>query len=122
VSDESILAATLANDVAAVRNRLAAGDDPNTRDDHGWTPLMYAAMRGQTEVARVLVEGGADVNVRAADGSGAVLKAALWRHDETAAFLRDRGADLDAADASGWTARQVLEQRRQQSAFKEEEV
>lgn len=60
--------AVQALDEAAVRARLAAGDDPNGTDSSGWTPLMYACnapdVREQrlTGIARVLLDAGAAPN------------------------------------------------------------
>lgn len=51
-------------DVAKVKEFLDAGMDPNTRFDTGITPLHAAAMRGQVEVAKLLVERGASLNLR----------------------------------------------------------
>lgn len=101
----------LSGDAGAIRDRLSEHADANARDERGWTALMLAAMSGHFEVVRALVEAGADVNARALDGSSALLEAAVWGHDEIAAFLTDRGGDPDAADARGWTARQVIDQR-----------
>ncbi len=50
-----LLAATLANDIAAVRHRLDAGDDPNLADDARNTALIYTARDGRTEIACLLL-------------------------------------------------------------------
>ena len=40
--------------IEAVKQHLAAGADVNAKDGGGWTPLHWAAARGQTEVAELL--------------------------------------------------------------------
>jgi ankyrin repeat protein len=42
--------------------RLRDGDDVNTKDNYGVTPLMWAAKAGHSEIARFLIRQGADVN------------------------------------------------------------
>ncbi|MGH2717410.1 MAG: ankyrin repeat domain-containing protein [Actinomycetota bacterium] len=50
-----VLDAARTGDVAAVSEWLRAGGDPDVRDLTGWTPLMAAAVRGQTAVVELLV-------------------------------------------------------------------
>jgi len=54
---------------------LANGAQVNVRDDHGCTPLHWAASFNKTEVAKVLLANGAQVNVRANDGDTALALA-----------------------------------------------
>lgn len=44
-------------------------NDVNTKDDHGNTPLYYAARHGNKEICEFLVRHGADVNERCTDGN-----------------------------------------------------
>jgi len=53
----------------------------------GWTPLMYAALRGQLEVASKLVEHGADVLAKNRRGRRARHFALEGGHKDTAKFL-----------------------------------
>jgi ankyrin repeat protein len=50
--------------VEAVRILLDLGLDPNSANREGRTPLMGAALKGRSEVIRLLVERGADLNQR----------------------------------------------------------
>ena len=43
---------------------LAAGADVNAKDNHGYTPLHWAADGGHKEVAELLIAKGADVNAK----------------------------------------------------------
>jgi ankyrin repeat protein len=52
--------AAVQNDIKAVSACLANGDDPDTADDGGWTPLISAASAGYAHVAGALIEAGAN--------------------------------------------------------------
>ena len=63
-------------DQKAVLLFLESGVDINTRDEHGWTPLMISTFNGREEVALLLIRSGADVNAKDTRG---VRAAALGR-------------------------------------------
>ena len=80
-------------DVEELRRLADAGADVNSRDKHGQTGLMLAAMRGHTEVVRLLVERGADLNVTAKYKLSALMLAVLNNHTEIVHVLAEAGAD-----------------------------
>jgi len=45
----------------------------NERNEDGRTPLMFAAINGETECAKELLQHGADVNATAHDGGTALM-------------------------------------------------
>lgn len=55
-----IIESIKAGDLAAIEALIAAGADLHQRDEHGWTPLNWAAGTGNTTMVRALVEAGAD--------------------------------------------------------------
>ena len=64
---------------AAVDLILAAGADPATADDDGWTPLHTAGMAGHADLARRLVAAGAPVEADAyGKEGGSALSYALF--------------------------------------------
>ena len=68
---EGLCHAIAEGSAADVRQSLAGGADPNEIEEVGdVTPLMYAAIRGDLQIVKALVEGGADVNALASDLSG----------------------------------------------------
>jgi ankyrin repeat protein len=69
----------------------------------GSTALLFAAMSGDVESARLLLDRGADANDIAADGNSALVLAAFQGHGAVARLLLDRGADPNAAGA-GYSA------------------
>ncbi|HEV2424973.1 MAG TPA: ankyrin repeat domain-containing protein [Terriglobia bacterium] len=62
---------------------LGNGADPKVADDHGQTPLHWAAIGGQREAARILLKGKAPLEVKNVYG-GTVLDQAVWSalHDD----------------------------------------
>lgn len=71
-------------------------------DDHGITPLMYAAEIGSVDAMRLLLDRGADVNAQNAFGSTALM----WSVSDPAKvrLLLDHGAQVNTAAKSGRTA------------------
>ena len=51
-------------DVAGIQAELDKGVNVNAKTSKGWTPLHYAAQRGQKEVANLLFTRGADANAQ----------------------------------------------------------
>jgi uncharacterized protein len=85
-------------DVKAVRNRLSAGDLPDTVDEQtGESVLAIAAELGNLAAVRTLLEGGADPNFLGA--TAWPLQSAAGRgHAEVVELLLDYDADVDAED------------------------
>ncbi len=80
-------------------DQKASADTP---DNHGITPLMYAAEIGSVAAMRLLLDRGADVNAQNAFGSTALM----WSVSDPAKvrLLLDRGAQVNTAANSGRTA------------------
>ncbi len=76
-----------------VRECLAAGADPNARNERGWTPLQYAAWKGNAAAINALLAGGADPNARDKDGDTPLHYAAWNGHAAAVDTLLDGGAD-----------------------------
>ncbi|HUR47096.1 MAG TPA: ankyrin repeat domain-containing protein [Candidatus Saccharimonadales bacterium] len=81
---------------------LDAGAAVNGRDAAGNTPLMLAAVYGDNNCVRLLVDRGADVNATNKAGASALMRAA---HDaQKVRYLVDHGADINARSALGNSA------------------
>jgi len=82
-------------DLVAIRKLVESGADINIRNDHGWTPLMAATVRGRVPIIEYLLSKGADVKpVNNADAS-ALAYAALSGECRAIQILLDAGAPLD---------------------------
>ncbi|MFL6230444.1 MAG: ankyrin repeat domain-containing protein [Pyrinomonadaceae bacterium] len=91
-------------DVDEVEFLLASGSAVNAKDSEGWTPLMWATVKGYAEIARVLLTAGADVHTRNNKGWTALRLAVSLNDTELARPLIDAGADVNDRDLKGSTA------------------
>ena len=94
--------AAASGDTTLVASLLANGADVNAKVD-GVTALMAAAVTGQTEAARMLIEHGADPNVIGPLGNTALMGAVGRNHVATAGALIAAGANVNAKDVDGST-------------------
>lgn len=77
-------------------------------DEHGTTPLQYAAFRGWIDICELLISKGADVNAKTHDqGYTALMFAAISNHKSVAKLLLDNEADVDYTNMIGRTASQM---------------
>ncbi len=82
--------AATSRNLEVVRLVLAAGADPNARQNHGWTPLHSAANHGGVEMVRVLLEHGADPALANDNGQTALDIARAGKHADVIALLEQR--------------------------------
>jgi uncharacterized protein len=62
--------------LARARESIARGASVEVTDRSGFTPLLWAAAGGQTEMVRLLLDAGAAADRRASDGTSALMAAA----------------------------------------------
>ena len=88
------------------QGEAAMSDDVNTQSGGGgWTKLHRAALAGQYEEVRRLVERGADVNIKTKFGWTAVMLAAWGGHGDIVEYLHQAGAaDINIKAKGGYTA------------------
>jgi cytohesin len=87
------------------------------RDEHGWSPLHYAAAKGEPESCWTLLQQGADANIRTGKpvkdgplrkdwywdpGDTPLLLAAEKGQVEAVKILMEGGAQVDLANVTGW--------------------
>lgn len=90
------------NTVEMVNLLLSYGADPEDSDSSGGTALMAAALAGNSEVARILLEKGAKPNARQQDGSTALNMACYFEGQaDTLRVLLNSQADPNLADDQG---------------------
>ena len=108
-TDLSIWQAASTGNVAAVEEYLAKGADINAQDGvYGVTPLSWAALLGQTQMAELLIQRGANVNSKNRDGATPLHVAAFLGQDEVAKLLVQKGANTNVRSNAGMTAVDVL--------------
>jgi ankyrin repeat protein len=65
--------------------------DPNSTDDHGRTPLSYAASEGYTLIVKALLNAGGDRSIKDNDGKTAEERAVEAGNYMIARLIRDFG-------------------------------
>src|SRR4030095_3393671 len=89
-----------AGGIMTTRAELSAAEEYG----HGHTPLMRAALDGNTEKVKELIQQGADVNERDDNGRTALMFAVINTHYETMKLLLEYGADVNVKSNPGGTA------------------
>lgn len=90
--------------VTIAKALLDGGADPNRMHEGGMAPLHWAALRGKTEIAEVLLAHGAAVNAPSKKKGLSPLHLALREgRKDVGALLIAKGADVNAKDKAGHT-------------------
>ena len=74
-------------DLAYAQKVLSMNFDPNLLSDYGYTPLQYAAMRGNAQMVELFIRKGADVGILSKDGESAMELALKMGHTQAAKVL-----------------------------------
>jgi len=92
---DQLTSAIFGSQVARVASLLRRGAPVNGADNYGTTPLYKAAVQGETEIVRVLLEAGADPNLesRGEDEGTPLCAAACWGRTDIVRLLLQHGAD-----------------------------
>jgi hypothetical protein len=101
-----LIDAALRGYVGRMKLILAMGanaDEPACQSNRCLTPLIAAAMAGQSDAVQLLLDRGANVNRKLTRGQTALTDAAFNGHTETVKLLISNGADLNS-EFDGCTA------------------
>jgi ankyrin repeat protein len=100
--DESpLMLAALRGDLALARALIARDADVNKP---GWTPLHYAASKGQVALISLLLEHYAYIDSESPNGSTPLMMAAMYGTASSVTLLLDAGADAKLRNAAGLSA------------------
>jgi ankyrin repeat protein len=99
----AIIQAVQDDDRAAVAELLKRKVDVNVREEDGATPLSWAAVRCNVEIARLLLQAGANPNLRNEQGIDALYLAIVNGSPAIVKLLLENGADANAARGDGET-------------------
>ncbi|HDP74329.1 MAG TPA: ankyrin repeat domain-containing protein [Bacteroidales bacterium] len=89
--------------IEKVKTLLYLGADPNTCDENGVTPLMFAVQSGNAELVELLIDAGANVNAYPANGNTALHAAVIAANDTITELLIKKGANVNAKNVKGLT-------------------
>lgn len=83
---------------------LSMNFDPNLLNDNGYTPLQYAAMRGNPQMVEVFIRNGANVAVMSKEGESAVELALKMGHTQAADVLKKARQEMLAQEEAAKAA------------------
>lgn len=105
VPDMGLHEAAVQGNLEVVHRHIEAGADIDIKEPTGGSsPLITAALFGQTEVAKALIDAGANVNFINNDGSTALHTAAFFCRKEIVELLLENGVDKSIKNRAGSTA------------------
>jgi len=82
---------------------LSMNFDPNLLSDSGYTPLQYAAMRGNAQMVELFIRNGANVAVLSKDGESAMELALKLGHSAAADVLKKARQEMLAQEEAAKT-------------------
>lgn len=98
MSNVELIEAVKSEEPGPVKTLIEAGTDVNQQDKHEWTPLSWAAAKGNVPILTLLLENGADPFKTGRDlRTPAMIALAAGRID-AARLLREAEAKLKGAD------------------------
>ncbi|MBK7993980.1 MAG: ankyrin repeat domain-containing protein [Blastocatellia bacterium] len=102
--DQALFDAAYLGDDKLAKEALAAGADPNAKNDTGYTPLIFAADANQEEIIKLLIKANANVNAQDDSGRTSLMVAAINESNKAIKLLLNAQANVNLADRSGKTA------------------
>ena len=106
MNSEALISAIINGQAYLVRNRLAAGYNPNQKDSRGYSGVLIAARLGHWHIMSDLLAAGALPIGKDSEGRTALHHAAFAQNEEAIRKLLSAGADFRAKDDAGLTPAQ----------------
>lgn len=102
-ADQSLIQAVRSGNSASVDQAIAQGANLNAKDSSfGQTPVMWAAILGNKDIATKLLDAGADANAQNKEGATALILASTVDKDIVKALLQ-HGADVNITNKMNMT-------------------
>jgi ankyrin repeat protein len=125
MSDLHLIEAVKTGQLAKVEQALNSGADIHQQDEQGWTPLNWAAGKGDVEIVKLLLDRGADA-LRVGRDQRTPYKIALAaKHVDVAHLLRDAeragGTNGDSSNRN-YARAYLLGDLRRFSGWREEKI
>lgn len=125
MSDLQLIDAVKTGQLAKVQEALNAGADIHQQDEQGWTPLNWAAGKGDPEIVKLLLDRGADVSRVGRDQRAPYKIALAAKHVEAARVLREaekaNGTNQESSTRN-YAKAYLLGELRRFSGWREEQV
>lgn len=99
MQDRALIEAVRASDISAAEEALDSGSDVNQTDEQGWTPLNFAAGKGDFAIVKLLLAGGADIFKTGRDNRTPCMIALAAGRIEVAKYLIEVEDKIDAERA-----------------------
>ena len=90
MSESQLIDAVKTGELAKVKELLNSGADIQQQDEQGWTPLNWAAGRGDPDLVKLLLDRGADVFHAGRDQRTPYKIALAARHTDVARLLQEK--------------------------------
>jgi peptidoglycan/LPS O-acetylase OafA/YrhL len=105
VNESAVFTAIREGQPEALKKALESGGDPNKLDKKFGIPMLgWAALLGDVDLTRILLDAGANVNVRSTGGHRPIHQATFLGHPTVLNLLIERGADLTVRSDKGESA------------------
>jgi ankyrin repeat protein len=90
-----LMMAVMSGDISEVKKCLANGEEPDSIDENGRTPLMAAVYKNLTSLAEVLIEAGSDLYAKDKEGYPVMYYAAVHGNFETTVLLYQKNIQFN---------------------------
>ena len=125
MSDLQLIEAVKTGQLIKVEEALNSGADVHQQDEQGWTPLNWAAGKGNVEIVRLLLDRGADVFRVGRDQRTPYEIALAAKHVEVARLLKQTGPSVNGSQDDSlrnYAKAYLLRDLRKFSGWREERI